>query len=115
MPRGLNVQALLYIPGAQAIFNEPVTRVEYLFFRGKDGRPHDIETDSVVIAPAGSPADDDELSTEEVARAQIEIAASVARMLASGEMTAFATATDTEACRFCEFIAACPGALAVAP
>jgi len=115
MPRGLNVQALLYIPGAQAIFNEPVARVEYLYFRGKDGRPRDIETDSVVIAAAGSPAGDDALSVEEVTRAQTEIAASVARTLASGEMTAFATATDSEACRFCEFIAACPGALAVAP
>ncbi|MBV8170514.1 MAG: ATP-dependent helicase [Candidatus Eremiobacteraeota bacterium] len=115
LPRGLNVQTLLYIPGAQAAFGERVVRVEYLYFRGADKRPQEIATDSVLIARSDAEIRADALTDGEVERAQIEIAAAVARDLAAGRLTAFATASDGETCRFCDFVSACPGALAVAP
>ena len=116
IPDGLNVQTLLYIPGAEAKFGERVVRVEYLYFRGKKGQTRTIETDSIEIVPdEDGGMRESALSRAEVARAQNEIAASVAHALADGRLTAFVTAFNVETCLFCDFVRACPGALAVSP
>ncbi|HEV2908237.1 MAG TPA: hypothetical protein VGX02_03110, partial [Candidatus Eremiobacteraceae bacterium] len=57
---------------------------------------------------------DGTLSQAEAQRAQTEIAASVAAACADGSLDAFVTAVDIKTCRFCGFVRACPGPLAVA-
>jgi ATP-dependent helicase/DNAse subunit B len=113
-PEGLNLQLLLYMPGAQALFGAPVSRVEFIYFRG-EGEGDGLLADTIQIVEDGSArASDNTLSQAEAQRAQTEIAASVAAACADGSLDAFVTAVDIKTCRFCGFVRACPGPLAVA-
>jgi RecB family exonuclease len=114
-PKGLNLQTLLYVPGVEAMYGEPIVRVEYLYFRGKRGEGKQIEADTLEIVDDGARVDSSSLTRAEVARVQVDLAASIARSLADGSVSAFSTALDVETCRFCDFTHACPGALTVAP
>jgi RecB family exonuclease len=114
-PEGLNLQTLLYIPGVEAEFGEPVVHVEYLYFRGKRHESKAIVKDTIEIAETGSLSEAGMLTRAEVARVQTDLAASVARALADGSVSAFSTALDVQTCRYCDFVHACPGALMVAP
>lgn len=115
VPKGLNLQTLLYIPGVEAAYGEPVVRVEYLYFRGKKNEGKQIEADTIAIIDGDEPVSPSALTRGEVERVQTELAAAVALALADGRVSAFSTALDVETCRFCDFTHACPGALAVAP
>jgi DNA helicase-2/ATP-dependent DNA helicase PcrA len=112
-PEGLNLQLLLYMPGAQALFGAPVSRVEFIYFRG-EGEGDGLLADTVSIVADGARASDNALTHAEAQRAQTEIAASVAAACADGSLDAFVTAVDIKTCRFCGFVRACPGPLAVA-
>ena len=114
-PKGLNLQTLLYIPGVEDMYGEPVVRVEYLYFRGKKNEGKQIEADTLEIVDDDAHVDSGRLTRAEVARVQFDLAASIARSMADGSISAFSTALDVETCRFCDFIHACPGALTVAP
>jgi DNA helicase-2/ATP-dependent DNA helicase PcrA len=112
-PEGLNLQLLLYMPGAQALFGAPVSRVEFIYFRG-EGEGDGLLADTVQIVTDDARASDNALTAAEALRAQTEIAASVAAACADGSLDAFVTAVDIKTCRFCGFVRACPGPLAVA-
>ena len=113
-PDGLTLQLLTYVPGAEALFNERVARVEYLYARDKDGA-QTITTDTVAIVDALEAADASAITRLELNRVLLEIGAAPARALAAGDYRAFWTAREIQTCRFCDFVRTCPGALAVAP
>ena len=114
-PEGLNLQLLLYMPGAQALYGAPVSRVEFIYFRG-EGEGDGLLADTVqIVAGCIRRARPIARSSQaEALRAQTEIAASVAAACADGSLDAFVTAVDIKTCRFCGFVRACPGPLAVA-
>lgn len=115
-PYGLNLQTLLYIPGAEALYGDRVRRVEYIYFRGK-GKGDGIYADTVDIAYPGAPSGrsaDRTLEREEVDRVIRALGVGVARETASGNMTAFPTTDDPDTCRFCGFVRACVGPGSVA-
>jgi hypothetical protein len=117
-PTGLNLQALLYIPGAEAHYGDRVRRIEYIYFRGK-GHGDGIYADTVDVtygdSAAGAGPPDRSLEREEIDRVIQALGAGVARETSSGDMTAFPTTADPEACRFCGFTRACIGPGGVAP
>ena len=113
-PDGLTLQLLTYVPGAEALFNDRVARVEYVYARDKDGA-HAITTDAVAIVDNGDASNPSALTRAELARILDEIAAAPARALAAGDYQAFWTARDVQTCRFCDFVRTCPGAMAVEP
>jgi len=113
-PEGLNLQLLLYIPGAQELYGAPVTQVEFIYFRGKaDGEGLLTDNVRIVETPEGSDPNGF-LTRADVDRVQRELAAGVAAACADGRLTAFATALDPGTCRFCGYVQTCPGPRTVA-
>jgi len=115
-PHRLAIQTLLYAPGVEALFGEPVKRADYIFLRGADGRSTYV--DSMAIAQNDAERvrfGAETLVTPADAHRVIEaIAAGIAVECRSGGITAFDTARDPLTCRFCGYTRVCPGAGMVA-
>ena len=107
-PGGLNLQTVLYIPGAEEMFGERVRRLDFFYFRGKDVDDGDLRCDSTRIIETGE-GDAQSLSRAEIARVESDIAAKIVAWCTSGEQRAFPTAHDDVPCRLCGFTSICPG------
>ena len=112
-PEGLNLQTVLYVPGVEQAYGEPVRRLDFLYFRGKGAGRDELIVDSTQLAATG-PGDGETLGPEDVSAVEPLIVARMVEMCRSGEMTAFPTAHDESACTFCAFTRICPGPGAVA-
>ncbi len=112
-PEGLNLQAILYVPGVERTFAQRVRRLDYLYFRGKSLDDDRLYVDSTWLATAEA-ADARALSPAEVARVERDIAARIVTLCSGGELLAFPTSHDVAVCRHCSFTRICPGPGAVA-
>ena len=112
-PEGLNLQTILYIPGVEAAFGEPVRRLDYLYFRGKSADDGDLCVDSTSVAASGE-SDARTLTRNAIERVGREIASRIISLCRNGTMLQFPTAHDERTCTFCSFTRICPGAGALA-
>jgi len=105
-PEGLKLQTYLYVRAVESAFDARVSRAEYLYLGGNDKDKSEIQVDATVFGDGKHDA---------LTRAQLDviydvIAAGVVREVSEGRLTAFVTAVDEAACRFCGFTSICPGA-----
>src|SRR5271165_487530 len=108
-PDGLNLQLLLYIPGAQRLYQAQVSLVEFIYFRG-EGDGEGLVTDTIRIVDVPLAGDQNAFLTDaEVSAAQRELAVGAAAACADGRLWEFATARDPSTCRFCGYTQTCPG------
>lgn len=112
-PKGLNVQALLYIPGVEAHFNARVSAVEYIYFRGKSIEESGVLCDRTEIVDGEESGSKKSISRGEVERARRDLAARIARMCSDGSLERFATTVDEQRCTTCDYNRICPGAGAI--
>jgi len=112
-PDGLNLQTVLYIPGVEAEFGEPVRRLDYLYFRGKSADDSDLVVESTFVAAPGE-SDARKLTREMIERVGRDIASRIVSLCREGTMLHFPTAHDERTCTFCSFTRICPGAGALA-
>ena len=112
-PLGLNLQTILYIPGVEAEFGEPVRRLDYLYFRGESADNGDLVVDSTFVSASGDPAGRN-LTRDMIERVGRDIASRIVGQCRDGTMVHFPTAHDERTCRFCSFTRICPGAGALA-
>jgi len=121
--RNLAIQTLLYVPGVEAAFGEPVKRADYIYLRGKETPRHGEDGTSTCVDSIAIAEDDAErvrlgadtfVTPADVRRVTEEIAAGIAAECLSGELTAFDTALDPETCRFCSYTRVCSGAGTIA-
>lgn len=107
-PSGLNLQTVLYIPGAEETFAGKVRRLDFFYFRGKNVDDGDLRCDSTRIVETGE-GDSQSVSRAEIARVESDIAAKIVAWCTSGEQRTFPTAHDDAPCRLCGFTSICPG------
>ncbi len=112
-PKGLNVQALLYIPAVETRFNARVAAVEYVYFRGKNIEESGVLRDRTDIVDGGESGSKKSISRGEVERARRDIAARIARICSDGSLEHFATTVDEQRCTTCDYRRICPGAGAI--
>ncbi len=112
MPKGLNLQTILYVTGVEQTYEEPVQRLDYIYFRGEDSGDTDILMDSTAVV-TGEPGDPKGLTRPEIGRVERDIAAGIVAWCSSGAQVVFPTAHDDEPCRYCEYVRICPGPGAV--
>lgn len=108
-PEGLNLQTILYVPGVEADFGEPVRRLDYLYFRGKNTDEGDLLVDSTFVATSGE-SDGRTLTRDAIARVGRDIASRIITLCREGAMLHFPTAHDERTCTYCSFTRICPGA-----
>ena len=112
-PEGLNLQTILYIPGVEADFGEPVLRLDYVYFRGKSTDEGDLLVDSTFVAAPGE-SDNRKLTREMIDRVGRDIASRIVGLCRDGTIVHFPTAHDERTCNFCSYTRICPGAGALA-
>ena len=112
-PEGLNLQTILYIPGVEADFGDPVRRLDYLYFRGRSADEGDLLIDSTFVTCADE-ADGRALTRAQIERVGRDIASRIVALCRDGALLYFPTAHDERTCTFCSFTRICPGAGALA-
>jgi ATP-dependent helicase/DNAse subunit B len=102
-PENFKMQGLLYVRGVEAQFDGLVSRADYIYLAGayKKGAGPEICVDSIAVV--------DEESRRKLDAVYDVIALGIARELLGGGLTAFPTALDEKACKYCNFKAICPG------
>lgn len=108
-PDGLNLQLLLYVRGAEQLYGDDVRRLDYWYFRGAGGQKNELRLDATWLGAE----EGQRLSRADIERVERDVAERIARMCNDGRELYFPTAKDERVCRYCDYVAICPGVGAV--